>query len=101
MPSTKEHRNPDSCIFPIQQNAQIDALPWLISYSPLQIPLSSSHKEIALSRRDLFDTRFQLISEGAGDDVDPVRGEGNADGLTSSITDRKALEFLDALVLGV
>jgi len=29
------------------------------------------------------------------DDVDPVRGEGNVDNPTLSITDRKALEFLD------
>ncbi|KIM43777.1 hypothetical protein M413DRAFT_68929, partial [Hebeloma cylindrosporum] len=83
----------------------LDTLPRLISYSPLHIPLSSSRKGITLARRDLFDARFQLISEGAGDDVDPVRGGANADdGPSLSITDRKALEFLDApsdLVPGV
>ncbi|KIM42252.1 hypothetical protein M413DRAFT_70611 [Hebeloma cylindrosporum] len=82
----------------------LDALPRLISYSPLHIPLSSLRKGITLSRRDLFDARFQLISEGAGEEVDPIHSEESVNGPTSSIIDRKALEFLDApsdLVPGV
>ncbi|KAJ7502507.1 hypothetical protein B0H11DRAFT_1712391 [Mycena galericulata] len=66
----------------------LDSLPPLISYSPLPIRLSSDRKNITLSRRDLFDARFQLISEGRGD-------ESEAPG---------ALGFLDApsdLVPGV
>ncbi|KAF8143327.1 hypothetical protein K438DRAFT_647461 [Mycena galopus ATCC 62051] len=42
----------------------LESLPPLISYSPLSIPLSSSRKNVTLARRDLFDARFQLISEG-------------------------------------
>ncbi|KAF8309779.1 hypothetical protein F5887DRAFT_911239 [Amanita rubescens] len=39
----------------------LDALPQLISYSPLSIPRAD---HLFLGRRDLFDARFQLISEG-------------------------------------
>ncbi|KAJ6598449.1 hypothetical protein DFH09DRAFT_1131795 [Mycena vulgaris] len=46
----------------------LESLPPLISYSPLSIPLSSSRKTVTLARRDLFDARFQLISEGRGDE---------------------------------
>ncbi|KAF8621704.1 hypothetical protein AX15_007565 [Amanita polypyramis BW_CC] len=42
----------------------LDALPPKISYSPLSIPLSSGAESLVLPRRDLFDARFQLISEG-------------------------------------
>lgn len=38
-----------------------------MSYSPIKIPLSASKSELVLPRRDLFDARFQLISQ-AGDD---------------------------------
>ncbi|KAF8962313.1 hypothetical protein BDZ97DRAFT_1662958 [Flammula alnicola] len=83
----------------------LDSVPQLISYSPLSIPLSSSRKTTTLVRRDLFDARFQLISEGAGDAIDA--GQEQSD-VTSSEpqtkSDRKALEFLDApsdLVPGV
>ncbi|KAK7001305.1 hypothetical protein R3P38DRAFT_3048434 [Favolaschia claudopus] len=64
----------------------LDSLPSRISYSPVLIPLSSG-KSVTLSRRDLFDARFQLISEGT-DDTDAAPG----------------LDFLDApsdLVPGV
>ncbi|KAJ7122036.1 hypothetical protein C8R43DRAFT_1148984, partial [Mycena crocata] len=47
----------------------LESLPPLISYSPLSIPLSSSRKNVTLARRDLFDARFQLISEGGGDEA--------------------------------
>jgi hypothetical protein len=41
---------------------QIETLPPLISYSPLCIPLANG-QNLTLLRRDLFDARFQLISE--------------------------------------
>ncbi|KAF8581262.1 hypothetical protein K439DRAFT_1654089 [Ramaria rubella] len=40
----------------------IKNLPSLITYSPLRIPLSDD-QSLTLIRRDLFDARFQLISE--------------------------------------
>ncbi|KAF9652592.1 hypothetical protein BDM02DRAFT_3266297 [Thelephora ganbajun] len=58
----------------------LDTLPSLISYSPLQILSSGNHPEIFLSRRDLFDARFQLISQTGTEQSDQVEG----------------LEFLDA-----
>ncbi|KAJ7233915.1 hypothetical protein C8J57DRAFT_1439586 [Mycena rebaudengoi] len=70
----------------------LESLPTLISYSPLEIPLSSSRKKVTLARRDLFDARFQLISEGPGDEP------------TSDSEAPAALGFLDApsdLVPGV
>lgn len=72
---------------------QLESLPPLISYSPLSIPLSSSRKNETLARRDLFDARFQLISEGRGDEP-PSETSAAA----------SALDFLDApsdLVPGV
>ncbi|KAJ7782382.1 hypothetical protein DFH07DRAFT_900850 [Mycena maculata] len=69
----------------------LESLPPLISFSPLPIRLSSDRKNITLACRDLFDARFQLISEGHGD-------ESETPGPTS------ALGFLDSpsdLVPGV
>jgi len=71
----------------------LESLPPLISYSPLSIPLSSSRKNVTLARRDLFDARFQLISEGRGDEPTP-----------ETPVPASALSFLDApsdLVPGV
>ncbi|KAJ7762491.1 hypothetical protein B0H16DRAFT_1674108 [Mycena metata] len=71
----------------------LDALPPLISYSPLSIPLPSDRKNVTLARRDLFDARFQLISEGRDDDPS-----------SETTAPTSALEFLDApsdLVPGV
>ncbi|KAJ7090913.1 hypothetical protein B0H15DRAFT_837306 [Mycena belliarum] len=62
----------------------LDALPPLISYSPLPIPLSSRRETATLARRDLFDARFQLISEG-----------GNDEPTTESSAPVSALNFLD------
>jgi hypothetical protein len=60
---------------------QLDTLPSLISYSPLQISPSGDRPGLFLSRRDLFDARFQLISQTGAEQSDkPVEG----------------LEFLDA-----
>ncbi|TFK41589.1 hypothetical protein BDQ12DRAFT_389843 [Crucibulum laeve] len=74
----------------------LSALPSLISYSPITIPLrgngSSSNgnpattteePKLTLVRRDLFDARFQLISEGAGeaymaDDAEEILDEEHA-----------------------
>lgn len=48
---------------------QIQALPGVISYSPLQIPAVSGFSSgMYLSKRDLYDARFQLISSGSGED---------------------------------
>ncbi|KAG6332339.1 hypothetical protein ID866_6749 [Astraeus odoratus] len=47
-------------------HAMLDALPSQLSYSPLTIPLSSGGT-LTLARRDLFDARFEIISEGTGD----------------------------------
>jgi protein-histidine N-methyltransferase len=55
-------------------------------------------------RRDLFDARFQLISEGAGDSVESGQQGSNEDASEKKEVDRKALEYLDApsdLVPGV
>ncbi|KAF7357921.1 hypothetical protein MVEN_00838500 [Mycena venus] len=60
---------------------------------PLAIPLASSRKNVTLARRDLFDARFQLISEGRGDEPPAETPAANS-----------ALGFLDApsdLVPGV
>jgi len=41
----------------------------------LQIPSAGDHPEISLSRRDLFDARFQLISQAGTEQPDqPVEG---------------------------
>ena len=45
---------------------------------------------MTIARRDLFDARFQLISEGAGDGREPLADENEMNGRT------QALEFLDA-----
>jgi len=59
----------------------LDTLPSLVSYSPLQIPPSEGRSGFSLPRRDLFDARFQLISQTGTEGLDkPVEG----------------LEFLDA-----
>ncbi|KAH7882322.1 hypothetical protein F5I97DRAFT_345881 [Phlebopus sp. FC_14] len=62
----------------------LDALPSQISYSPLSVPLSDGN-ELKLARRDLFDARFQLISEGT---AEPEVQASDAE--TTS-----ALQFLD------
>ncbi|KAF9011834.1 hypothetical protein BDQ17DRAFT_1420241 [Cyathus striatus] len=75
----------------------LDALPHVISYSPILISLSTSpstdKRTLALARRDLYDARFQLIAEGAD--------ETNQDKDDAKST---ALEFIQApsdLVPGV
>jgi len=53
----------------------LDTLPSLISYSPLQIPPSEGRSGFSLSRRDLFDARFQLISQTGTPEPDkPAEG---------------------------
>ncbi|KAJ6591344.1 hypothetical protein B0H10DRAFT_2091467 [Mycena sp. CBHHK59/15] len=76
-----------------QSEPFLDALPPLISYSPLAISLSSARRNVTLARRDLFDARFQLISEGRCDEPPPETSKPAS-----------ALGFLDApsdLVPGV
>ncbi|KAG2071425.1 hypothetical protein BDR04DRAFT_1075411 [Suillus decipiens] len=65
----------------------LNSLPSKISYSPITIPLASGG-ELLLPRRDLFDARFQLISQNAdADDPDALD--------QPSINARSALHFLD------
>ena len=68
----------------------------MISYSPLSIPLSSSRKSVTLIRRDLFDARFQLISEshGAGDSTSTNEACDSEKNSQVEVDD-KALGFLD------
>ena len=76
----------------------------MISYSPLSIPLSGPSKSTTLIRRDLFDARFQLISEGTGDAVDDNAEETSKGGSGDLLAAKQALAFLDApsdLVPGV
>ncbi|KAG1731721.1 hypothetical protein EDB19DRAFT_1737026 [Suillus lakei] len=65
----------------------LNSLPSKISYSPITIPLANGG-ELSLPRRDLFDARFQLISQNA-DDLD-------ASQQPSISNARSALHFLDA-----
>ncbi|KAK2459837.1 hypothetical protein APHAL10511_008158 [Amanita phalloides] len=55
------NNKPTNVEIPLSQ--LVDALPAVISYSPLSISLSSRPEPLRLARRDLFDARFQLISE--------------------------------------
>ncbi|KAF7311503.1 hypothetical protein MKEN_01052600 [Mycena kentingensis (nom. inval.)] len=75
----------------------LDALPPLISYSPVSIQLSSKNAVTSIARRDLFDARFQLISAGAGPD-------GEQAPLPEDDASTSALKFLESpsdLVPGV
>ncbi|KAF8430878.1 hypothetical protein L210DRAFT_3623553 [Boletus edulis BED1] len=75
----------------IDPDSLLKALPTQISYSFLSIPSSDDHSpDPKIARRDLFDARFQLISEGTTDDSDPAgQVAGSNPGVTS------ALEFID------
>lgn len=67
----------------------------MISYSPLSIPLSSG-RDLTLVRRDLFDARFQLISEA---EEDPDEETSKREKISES-----SLKFVDSpsdLVPGV
>ncbi|KAH7878437.1 uncharacterized protein C8R40DRAFT_1037811 [Lentinula edodes] len=101
--------------------AQLDALPTQLSYSPLEIPLSStstatlsafSEPNLAsgsrvhyLARRDLFDARFQVISEDNGNPnvvAEAENTEEKTERIGASVDPR--LQFLDTpsdLVPGV
>ncbi|KAF9226226.1 hypothetical protein BS17DRAFT_697770 [Gyrodon lividus] len=93
-PESKEVLAPSS----IQQTAEpfselsldslLEALPTQISYSLLAIPLSDG-KELKLARRDLFDARFQLISEGTD------HPESTDQTPESKSNTNSALQFLD------
>ncbi|KAF6763186.1 hypothetical protein DFP72DRAFT_1000579 [Ephemerocybe angulata] len=81
----------------------LDALPTLISYSPLSIPVPSKDLTVHLVRRDLFDARFQLIAEGT---VDPEDADGHLTQIKEEDEDEEEkerkpmdpsiLEYLDA-----
>lgn len=76
-------------------------MPTLVSYSPLSIPITKTKTTVNLVRRDLFDARFQLISEGTLDSTnvsesDPV--SENDEDLKPKATnvDSSILAYLDA-----
>ena len=72
-------------IFCDDDGRKAQALPPAFSYSPLVIPLSSSGcRTVTLLRRDLFDARYQLISESASSN-DPS-------GTSTVSSSQKALE---------
>lgn len=73
---------------------QIAHLPPEISYSPLTIVPSDGNKaEIVISRRDLFDARFQLIASGSA--------ENPAGADSTSLSDLEYVEAPSDLVPGV
>ncbi|KAJ3571275.1 hypothetical protein NP233_g3854 [Leucocoprinus birnbaumii] len=82
----------------------LDSLPSLISCSPLNVPLRDGTKNVTLTRRDLFDARFQLIAEGAGTDDAPQAAdvatgdESNVEGDGEETQHRhaSALQFIEA-----
>ncbi|KAG8904002.1 hypothetical protein FRB99_002414 [Tulasnella sp. 403] len=67
------------------------ALPPKISYSPSKVTLADGDTELVLPRRDLFDVRFQLISE----DDSGVTG-ANSDSRGSKADLEDTLRFIDA-----
>lgn len=83
----------------------LSKLPPLISYSPLAIPLGNGER-LTIARRDLFDARFQLISEGKseGSDAAEKTEADTVDGTVHADGDGNPLRFVDApsdLVRGV
>jgi protein-histidine N-methyltransferase len=76
----------------------------MISYSPLFVPLASSHG-LPLARRDLFDARFQLLSGSSGTEDDGEEGTyGDLPTKEAEEVTNETLRFLDApsdLVRGV
>lgn len=85
-------------------------MPSIISCSPLTIPLYDGAKSVTLSRRDLFDARFQLIAEGSGPDYtapDPDIGDADSGDSAEAATETNvgeeikhrhasALKFIEA-----
>ena len=57
------------------------------------IPLSSS-ESLTLARRDLFDARFQLISESTGDEPEAPEGSRSSDSAPEN-EKSLALKFVD------
>ncbi|KAF7761495.1 hypothetical protein Agabi119p4_9487 [Agaricus bisporus var. burnettii] len=81
----------------------VDALPSVISCSPLVIPLADGTKSVTLTRRDLFDARFQLIAEGnAGSVPDADDDDERKKAIESTLTVGEehrhvsALRFIEA-----
>ncbi|RXW25076.1 hypothetical protein EST38_g785 [Candolleomyces aberdarensis] len=87
----EEHPQAPFQEYPIQQF--LDALPTLISYSPLSIPIPKTKNTVNLVRRDLFDARFQLISEGA---LDPFPENDEDPKPKSTAVEPSILTYLDA-----
>lgn len=86
---------------------QVKALPEVLTYSPLQIPLTGheANPNLTLVKRDLFDARFQLISQDDGSEVNNEHREpGVKNESMLNETRESALSFLDTpsdLVPGV
>lgn len=60
----------------IKIRRQLEALPSIISYSTLEIPISRQSAKVTLARRDLYDVRYQLIAqEEEGGSTDATRDE--------------------------
>lgn len=80
-----------TCILTRTDQVQLEALPTQISYSFISPPLSDGHTpDLKFARRDLFDARFQLISEGTGN---PESAGQLLNGSDPSLA--SALQFID------
>lgn len=80
---------------------QIEALPSIISYSPISIPTlisGNSSETILLAKRDLYDARFQLISSGMSKDAQTNASGGDQE---DTDTDLQYVEAPSDLVPGV
>ncbi|KAG8877980.1 hypothetical protein FRB97_002866 [Tulasnella sp. 331] len=62
----------------ISLDTLLSALPPMISYSTISIPLESSATPLILPRRDLFDVRFQLMASDPDEEL-AAREPANAD----------------------
>ncbi|TFK49232.1 hypothetical protein OE88DRAFT_1719714 [Heliocybe sulcata] len=94
---TKGPSAPEAAFAEVPLEQLLGSLPPLVSYSLLNIPVSSG-QGLDLPRRDLFDARFQLLSRSQLDE--PETGDEAGTDKESST----ALQFLDApsdLVPGV
>ncbi|KAF9073097.1 hypothetical protein BDP27DRAFT_1319385 [Rhodocollybia butyracea] len=87
-------KEPVGALVELTMEHLLNTLPLQISYSPLEIPLSSSSGPYHLARRDLFDARFQVISED----------QDSSSGFADVASNKERLRFLDTpsdLVPGV
>ena len=82
---------------PSHAPAQLATLPPLISYTPVTINLTNNATSTSTSllRRDLFDARFQVLTQ----DEDAAEGEADADGApvepSATAQGKRKEEFVD------